>query len=320
MLQILRRDPLHRYALGFVRPRRNLVQILHRHASLIKFREETMPSPKWGDEGVAHSNQFELQELIQNDRNYFRAGCKTLRRPTYEIKYLPGQAHSAAGCMVEFNAVRRQDLFQLVNDLDKVRAQTVRTYLAFDVIDPILERLGFQRSIENGMLIRPTNPVTPYPRGISIREATKSDDEIKIQLYDEDQKRPDGKYAAASEFVAIERCKIDSGYMKGFIVEHMKSPIGCFGLSIEGEIVRMKNLMVRASSRGLGGGASIVRFAQRYCIANGCNSVGVFAIENSPGERLYSKEGMQIIGAQTEYALPYASLRQSLLNARTEIA
>ena len=114
-----------------------------------------MPSPKWGDEGVAHSNQFELQELIQNDRNYFRAGCKTLRRPTYEIKYLPGQAHSAAGCMVEFNAVRRQDLFQLVNDLDKVRAQTVRTYLAFDVIDPILERLGFQRSIENGMLIRP---------------------------------------------------------------------------------------------------------------------------------------------------------------------
>ena len=263
---------------------------------------------------VNRTDRKDLVALIEDDRNYFRAGSKTIYGDGYSVHYLAGLAHSAAGCMVEFERVHHDGLIELAHDLTQIGATSVRAYFEGDISEPILERLNFQRTIENVLIIHPANNVQPFPPGIHVRPATKADDPTKVQLYREDSKRPDGKDASAEDIVRMERQKIESGYMSGFIVEHENAPVGCFGLSIDGALARMKNLMIKASARGIGGGSSIVRFAQHYAIENGCKAVGVFAIAGSAGERLYVKEGMRHLGTQTEYATPMEAFNLKMID------
>lgn len=243
-----------------------------------------------------------LQALVEDDRAYFRAGAQIETVNGWRIVYIPELAHLAAGCVVEPPEHPGACPQAVVERLRRLGGGAARYYRPGAKSDLADAPAGYERTEELIYFTDlPMSASIETDARLSVRPAGPGDDAAKTALYAEDDARPDGKSARAQDYVALERIKIDAGYMDPFLVEVDGEPAGCFGLSRTGALYRLKNLFAAPRFRGLGCGAAMVAFAARHARSNGADGLGVLAIAGGAGERLYARSGMRVIGVQTEY-------------------
>ena len=149
--------------------------------------------------------------------------------------------------------------------------------------------------------------IRDIPDSFNVRPVFSSDDSIKIDLYESDPGRPDGKQSSAEHYVALERSKINAGYMTGFVVEFESRAVGCFCLARQANLVRLKNVFTAFEMRGIGCGSVMTAYAERFAFNVGATMFGSFAIAGQAGQRLYEKSGMKLVGVQTEFSAPLPS-------------
>lgn len=247
--------------------------------------------------------------LVADDRAYFRAGAERERHDAFDLLRMRGLEHLTAGMMVEVTDPVRFDPRRAAEAVRRCGGSQLRFYLPADETSWVRPSWGLKATDEVALLraLRGEEP-RPLPDGLTVRPATCADDVFKTALFATDTRRPDGKPAAPGDYTALERRKIDAGYMAGFLVEAEEEVAATFALSFRGGIVRMKNLFTSSLCRGRGCGAAIVRFAHNFALANGADALGVFAFRESTANRLYRREGLDIVGAQVEHCAPASAL------------
>lgn len=253
--------------------------------------------------------QLQSDFLLRNDRDYFRAGAVIETIGACRIVRMTSCSGLSAACVVECDSTNPDDLRAVWRRLAELNVTEFRTYLPGERQDKILESFGCDRSVEAAYYSEVDEHAhKQIPDHIKIRPISRADDTIKTALLNQDTARPDGKDSPAKDYIELERLKIEAGYMKGFLIEVDHEPAGFFSLSPKGNLVRMKNLFSAPRVRGAGCGAAIISFAFQYASMTGRKHIGVFAIQGGAGERLYSRNGLKIVGAQTEYSASVASL------------
>ena len=249
------------------------------------------------------------ERLLSNDRDYFRAGASIENIGACRIVRMKSCPGLSAACVVECDTTDPDNLRSVWQRLAELKVNEFRTYLPGQRQDGILESYGCEPSGEAAYYAEVgENARRQIPDRIKIRPISRTDDAIKTALLNQDSARPDGKDSPANVYVELERRKIEAGYMKGFLIEVENEPAGFFSLSTQGDLVRMKNLFSAPRIRGAGCGAAIVAFAHQYASMTGRRHIGVFAIQGGAGERLYTRNGLKVVGAQTEYSASVASL------------
>ncbi|MEL6666400.1 MAG: GNAT family N-acetyltransferase [Pseudomonadota bacterium] len=247
--------------------------------------------------------------LLTNDRDYFRAGAIVETIGGCRIVRVDSCQGLSAACVVECDDTDPDTLRGVWRRLADLNVSEFRTYLRGERQVEVLEALGCDRTVEAAYHAKVDElAYRPIPDHIKIRPISRNDDAIKVALLNQDSARPDGKDSPAEDYIKLERCKIEAGYMKGFLIEVENEPAGFFSLSPQGDLVRMKNLFTAPRIRGAGCGAAIVSFAHQYAAMTGREHIGVFAIQGGAGERLYARNGLKVVGAQTEYSASVSSL------------
>lgn len=243
--------------------------------------------------------------LLRSDRNYFRAGARIETIGPYRIVAMDGLTHVEAGCIVETPASDAPWSPLLAFRLRTLRAASVRCYVPGYAVGTRSTRFGASCTVELLLSLQATSEhAIAVPENVRVRLASPRDDDIKRRLFGEDRARPDGKAISAADYVALERRKIADGYMCGYIVERDGEDVGCFSLSRESDLIRLKNLFIASSARGTGCGEAALAFALDHARLTGARAVGALAIAGSAGHRLYTRVGLSVVGAQTEISMP----------------
>jgi GNAT superfamily N-acetyltransferase len=247
--------------------------------------------------------------LMENDRCYFRAGATVENLSDWAIIWTPGFRDLPASCVLESRGDTTLPSREVLDRLQAIRVPEVRFYQPLTGQRALPTNTRYNVSQEIAYLMDASRALSiEIDESIRVRPLRDTEDDIKVKLYESRDKRPDGKASNARDYVALERLKIEHGYMQGFIVEYDGIPAACFGLSISSSLVRMKNLLTSKHMAGRGCGKAIVQFAIQYAQQHGKPHVGVFAIEGGGGERLYRRCGMRPVGVQTEFSAPLCSL------------
>lgn len=248
------------------------------------------------------------ERLFKNDRDYFRAGSEIVEIEGWRVVRITGFPSLAAACVLEAPRGQTAPPKQVLEHLLSLNIETVRFYCPNIAAHGGSGPSKFELTREVAYILDATTSNISQPNeDLIVRPLRSTDDALKVELYASRNGGPDGKHSNPSDYVALERLKIDAGYMQGFIIEDRGVPSACFGLSINREIVRMKNLLTSAHARGRGCGAAIVNHAVKVARELNKRHVGVFAIENGSGQKLYERHGMEQIGIQTEYSAPLVS-------------
>ncbi|MEM8771923.1 MAG: GNAT family N-acetyltransferase [Pseudomonadota bacterium] len=262
----------------------------------------------------AHAPAFNskiLNALLEDDRDYFRAGAETIAGTGWRILLMRGLSGIAATCVLEFDDIAPQIVAAAIDGLRRENISFARFYLPGLTHPAFLAKLGFRQTIELA-LVKILPPVqTPIDDSFTLRRALPEDDTLKTEMFARDSGRPDGKASAPELYVELERRKIDDGYMTGYIVEFEGEPAACFGFGVQNGVGRLKNVFTDPRKRRIGCGAAIVRFGEQQARARGLEAIGTFSFTDSPGQRLYMREGMIAFGAHTEFYSPLEKLEQA---------
>ena len=252
----------------------------------------------------SRSNQL-AQVLFESDREYFRAASHIEEFESWKIVRTPGFPDLLASCVLEAPLGAIHPPNAVLARLKESGVSTVRFYQPGKVNSSHSRSSSLNTTQELAYILDTASlPLPSLNPAFLIRQIQAHDDEVKVKLYNSRHGSPDGKPSNPREFVALERLKINAGYMQGYIVEHSGTPVACFGLSVTNQMVRLKNLLSSGHMRGKGCGDTIVNFATHVALSKNVRFVGVFAINNSAGQRLYERSNMRLVGVQTEYCSP----------------
>lgn len=257
----------------------------------------------------AFATRERLAELLfKNDQDYFRAGAEIYEAEGWRVVRIAGYPRLAAACVLEAPRGQTVPPKQVLEHLQSLNIETVRFYCPNTAAPEASNSSAFELTREVAYLLDAnTSNISQPNTDLIVRPLKSTEDPIKVELYASRSGGPDGKHSNPFDYVALERLKIDAGYMQGYIIEDRGVPSACFGLSVTHNVVRMKNLLTSSHARGRGCGAAIVHHAVKIARELNKRHVGVFAIENGGGQRLYERHGMEQIGIQTEYSAPLAS-------------
>ena len=246
--------------------------------------------------------------LYANDQEYFRAGAEIEVIEDWRVVRVDGFPDLAAACVLEPPHGKSTPPRLLLERLRALNIAAVRFYCPNTTLqETATPPFDLTREAAYVLDVR-TSRVEQPNMDLVVRPLKSDEDPIKVELYSSRNGSPDGKHSNPHHYVALERLKIDAGYMQGFIVEDRGVPAACFGLSVTHNLVRMKNLLTSTKAHGRGCGTAIVHHAIKVAREYGKHHVGVFAIEGGAGQRLYERCGMRRIGIQTEYSAPLAAL------------
>lgn len=182
-----------------------------------------------------------------------------------------------------------------------------------DALRLAAETGGFTATVERAM-IRPgaASDATPLADGVSIGEVVSHADWAeKSVFHDENQALPDGKSGQARAWVALERIKVDAGYMEAFLVRRGDRAIATFALARADGFVRVKNLVVDRRSRNAGVATLVLDWASAFAAVRGYPAIGLFALEGSAAHSLYGRCGFIEVGQIVEFSRPQPLRRPS---------
>jgi GNAT superfamily N-acetyltransferase len=258
--------------------------------------------------------------LIEDDRRYFAAGARTVAIRGARLMLMGGLEEYPTGAVLLVDDPRAiidapaRWLEQAAAAARREGATVLRFYTPGE--DPALEFALRSTGIESAIELAMAAPAAEVARSSSCADAKRwhidlvdsADDWArKRSLHHITPERPDGKLMAAEQWVRLEKGKVDAGYMDAYLVEHEGEPAAAFGLSAAPGLLRLKNIVVSPRHRRLGAGMAILHRLAHHAIESGTEMVGLFAIPDSDGLRLYEHCGIATVGVQLEWSLPLSS-------------
>jgi len=223
------------------------------------------------------------------------------------LSIAPGLSHCPAGCVLHSINIDRigshQAWMENLNAVFKDNgASVIRLYLSEN--NPTLARslrdAGFERSAETGLARRlATLPERPDAAELSCPSIERFL-EMEKELTSKTGRTPDGHSSAIDHYAILEGLKITSGYMVPYFLEVDGNVIGSIKLSREGELARIKNLIVAPEHRRKGVATRMIKAFMRMAIEQDMTYVGAYAVENSGAIPMYTNPGMDIVCQQFE--------------------
>ena len=257
--------------------------------------------------------------LLESDRRYFELGAEVETLEGAQIAWMPGMVALPAACVVHRvrpeaigERTRRwvDDVSHRTSDLG---CTTARVYLdgPAPVLEEALAAAGYRRRVEVGYVAE--GDVPPHPRrvrsDIELRALVDDDGwEAKRKVHAGSEVAADGHAIDSDDWVAFERRKCDTGGMKAFLVEVSGEACGCVATLEGDDLLRAKNLFVRADRRREGIAAEVVRVLANRAVRLGLPATGTFGIDGRPGDAVYRHLGMTPVVAQIEWSLVLAGI------------
>jgi GNAT superfamily N-acetyltransferase len=75
-------------------------------------------------------------------------------------------------------------------------------------------------------------------------------------------------------------------------------------LAAGGALLRLKNMLVHPSWRGMGVATAVLHCARLIAWREGWSALGAFVVSGDPGEQVYTRAGYQAVARQTEWMRP----------------
>lgn len=251
--------------------------------------------------------------IFLSDQAYFRAGAVSESLESHRILFVDGLQHLDAGCVVEGGLPSVSGAADLKRRLDHLGAQFVRFYLEGNANALALAEIGFSKTLEI-LMAASVDRIRPSPSvRTRIVPAPPESDPMKTRLLASDGRLPNSTNASPAEYVALERRKIDAGYMDGFLLFADDLPIGSFGLSRRSGLLRLKNIFIHADWRKRGYVGDVVDFALCYAWERRCGALGLVAYPDSDAHRAYKRIGFLDVGLQTEFRIRLGDVHWSRL-------
>ena len=246
-------------------------------------------------------------QLNESDLVYFELGANRTQLAGCDLVWMPGLTALSAACVVQ--RVRPSSIlsdppawiraFEAAVGTKGARA---RVYLQEPLphLEKALSVAGYRPRAEIGFLSRADRrPASPTVRLCPI--VTEAQWAVKAQIHRESDAGPDGHTNSADLWIELERTKCETGRMTPYLIEHADSVCGTVATIDLDEILRLKNIVIRPRSRRRGFGLAAVYALWQMAIDRRKTALGVFALEDSAGEAMYSLAGLEAVSRQVEW-------------------
>lgn len=264
---------------------------------------------------ASRSAEALASELLDSDRAYFESGAILELAGGATIARVPGLERVSAGCVVhrvDPSVLPRDPLrwIELVEQrLLGHGCRRARFYLTgrHPALEAALLARGYRPQDETGYVLTVDRPVHTRPDEpvAELRPVTSADDwAAKLALHRLSGTGPDGHDSEPDAWVELERIRVAAGWMRPFFLVSRGAICGVIALSSAGSLLRLKNLVVHPSWRGMGVGTAVLQRAHAIAWREGWAGVGAFALAGDPADRLYRNAGYEAVTRQTEWMRP----------------
>ena len=257
--------------------------------------------------------------LLESDRAYFEAGAELRDVPGATMALLRGMESLAAACVV--HRLRQAEageperwLGMMGREVRAAGCPALRIYLD-EKTGPLaaaLARAGAMRTVEVG-LVRRTDArwrAGAVPDGLAIEPVRSADAwRAKLDFHRACPVGPDGHAAPAALWVEMERRRAGAGYLRPWLVRLEGTVCGTFGLAGQGQLARLKNLLLHPKFRGRGLARHVVRLATDAAAADGALGIGCFALERHHALAMYQRLAFEPVIRQYEWVAPLGAPR-----------
>ena len=252
------------------------------------------------------------EAVLESDVGYFAAGARQRSVSGFVLHYMEGLTHLPAGCVAiaQRNPAPERAISELEDHFRELGCGMARIYLQHD--DPGLVKALYERAYEDRCEVAlrraidaPHKPGSAEHPSLSVIPVEGARHWAhKSALHARLSHGPDGYPFNPDRWVELERRKAASGYMELFLLEQNGAVCGGFGLSFQGPMVRLKNVLVHPDHRRRGLASWIGLEAARVATTRGKQAAGCLAVPGGYGERAYRRAGYTVVGQQFEWTKP----------------
>jgi len=236
--------------------------------------------------------------LIASDVRYFGLGSRVEPVAGVRLAWMPGLADIPAGCVVlgADGWAERADLATAIPEIEdrvgRIDGSRVRLYLEKDAsgLAGVLRQRGYRSREEIGLLL--PRGSAPGAVRVLLEEIVDADGwDRKRALHDESPDSPDGHDTAAARWVELEERKVATGGLRPWLIRVGDTVAGTACTMEEGELMRLKNILVHRALRRRGiATAAVAAFGEMAERSD--RTLGLFGVPDTPGARVYRRCGM----------------------------
>lgn len=244
-----------------------------------------------------------LARAIETDRVYFEMGARIEALPGAELAWMPGLSAMPAGAVVQridpsaANSIGW--LEHLENSLLDVGASMARIYPDHVVDAELFRSAGYQCRDE---LFFASSSLPDAEPGLALRPIiTDQDWQDKLRFHHAVGLTPDGHPNHPADWAQLEQRKCGRG-MEAFLVESDGLAVGAIGAIWFDGLLRIKNVIVHPNHRRQSVARAMLSLMASLGRTRGSPELCLVAVRGEPGEQLYHKCGMQMIGMQVEWS------------------
>ena len=251
------------------------------------------------------------QAVLGSDRAYFEAGARRITLPGGAIFHMPSfEAVTAGACahLLDPEAAEYDPdgwIAGLGRAFSSIGRDYMRVYLprqnsrlgkALEAHDfGVSREIVFAAILDEGFCF-------PGTSGFKLRRVSLERDwAAKLVIHVNAQFPADGKSGDPHTWVAFERRKAESGYMKPYLVTNDDCAVATFSIARMKEGLRIKNVVVDPRFRRRGAASAVVGFSCQLAARLNLKHVGLLAISGGIGEHLYRRLGLKAMGYIDEY-------------------
>jgi len=246
-----------------------------------------------------------VKTLLESDAQYFELGAEINKVPGAEITWMPELQHIQSGCVIhrivptEIPNDIRNWVQTIEAKLFTIGAPVARFYLHQQIpdLEGTLESMGYQRRSEL-VLLEPPN--LTVPKSVVLRPVQTAEDwEEKRIIHLESHETPDGHDSPGQHWFELEKRKSESGQMQPYLITRDGHVMGTVASMQVGNLIRLKNLVIRPSCRRMGAGVGATQALVDMAHTLG-KILGLFAVPGGGGHLTYLKAGLIPYGFQIE--------------------
>jgi GNAT superfamily N-acetyltransferase len=266
--------------------------------------------------GVAPPSAAELAaDLLESDRAYFESAAVLDPAGGAIVARVPGLERVSAGCVVQRvdPSVLPRDPARWIELIEHRLlghgARRARFYLAgrHPALEAALLARGYRPQDETGYALAVTERPAERTDGppAELRPVTTADDwAAKVAVHRVAGAAPDGYDTEPDAWVELERVRAAAGAIRPFFIVSRGAICGVVALASGGALLRIKNMLVHPSWRGMGVATAVLHCARLIAWRESWIALGAFVVTGDPGEQLYARAGYQAVARQTEWMRP----------------
>lgn len=235
------------------------------------------------------------EAVLDSERRWFGAGADRVTVGGADLYLCPGAAPLTAAAVGVLPLVDSTVAGRTVRRWSDVFARNgfavVRLYARADqtrLTDALVDR-GFRAASERGYVFT----ARPKRRGpvVDVRPVESDDDwRRKVEFHARCDVTPYGYPWDPVAWTRFERSKAASSRHRAFLVRHREETVAAFGLLDTGDLLRLKNVVVRPDHRHLGIATAVVAHVTELARRRR-QPVGLVAAVGTPGDHLYRALG-----------------------------